>query len=318
VVKADAYGLGAEPVAKALRLAGCETFFVATLDEGIALRAVLGGGPEIAVFNGPLTGSADEYPAHGLTPVLNDLGQVQAWRRANAPAILHVDTGMSRLGMTARELSLFTNDPIPLVGLVSHLACADAPEHPLNAVQLARFTAIKAQFPRLRASLSASSGIFLGRDYRHDLVRPGAALSGVNPCPGTPNPMRQVVTLKGKIVQVREIDRGESVGYGAAHVMPEPGRLAVVAVGYADGWLRAMSHRGSGAMAGRRVPLVGRVSMDLITFDVSALAPGRARPGDTIELLGAGYGVDEAAADAGTIGYEILTALGARYHRIYR
>jgi alanine racemase len=322
VVKANAYGLGAGPVAKALLAAGCRIFFVATLDEGMALRAALGPESEIAVFNGPLPGSEREYPAHGLTPVLNDLGQVAAWRRMNAPAMLHIDTGMSRLGLPPRELAVLTGDPtlwqpIPLTGVVSHLACADTPDHGLNTTQLARFTMAKAHFPGLRASLSASSGIFLGHDYHHDLVRPGAALYGVNPCPESVNPMRQVVTLKGKILQVREIDSGESVGYGAAYIMPGAGRLAIVAAGYADGWLRAMSHRGSGIIAGQRAPLVGRVSMDLITFDVSAIDPALVRPGDSVELLGASYGVDEAAADAGTIGYEILTSLGSRYHRIY-
>lgn len=322
VVKANAYGLGAEPVAQALAAAGCRTFFVATLDEAIALRTMLGRAPEIAVFNGPLHGTEREYPAHGLTPVLNDLGQVAAWRRMNAPAMLHVDTGMARLGLPPRELALLTDDPtlwqpIPLAGIISHLACADTPGHESNAAQLARFGAAKAHFPGLRASLSASSGIFLGPEYHHDLVRPGAALYGVNPRPGKPNPMRQVVTLKGKILQVREIDRGESVGYGAAHVMAGTGRVATVAVGYADGWLRAISHRGSGMIAGKRAPLVGRVSMDLITFDVSAIDPALCRPGDSIELLGADHGVDEAAADAGTIGYEILTSLGGRYHRLY-
>lgn len=322
VVKANAYGLGAEPVAKALQAAGCRIFFVATLDEGIALRAALGEAPEIAVFNGPLPGTEQEYPAHRLTPVLNDLGQVAAWRRMNAPAMLHIDTGMSRLGLPPRELAVLAGDPtlwqpIPLTAVISHLACADTPDHALNATQLARFAAAKAHFPGLRASFSASSGVFLGRGYHHDLVRPGAALYGVNPCPESPNPMRQVVTLKGKILQVREIDSGESVGYGAAHIMPAAGRVATVAAGYADGWLRAMSHRGGAFVAGQRAPLVGRVSMDLITVDVSAIDPAFLRPGDSVELLGAAYGVDEAAADAGTIGYEILTSLGSRYHRVY-
>jgi alanine racemase len=168
------------------------------------------------------------------------------------------------------------------------------------------------------AGLAASSGIFLGPPYHFDLVRPGAALYGVNPQPGLPNPLRQVVRLSGKIVQVREIDRGESVGYGAAHVMKTAGRVATVAVGYADGWLRSLSHRGCGHIAGKRVPLLGRVSMDLVTFDVSAVVPALAYPGAMVELLGEHYGVDDAAADAGTIGYEILTALGGRYRRIYR
>ncbi|MGC2413846.1 MAG: alanine racemase, partial [Stellaceae bacterium] len=236
------------------------------------------------------------------------------------PAILHVDTGMARLGLSASEFAAVVANPprVAWRAVMSHLACADRPEHPLNERQRARFAAIAAQLPGVPASLAASSGIFLGPTYHFDLVRPGAALFGVNPLPGRPNPLRQIVRLRAKIVQVRQIDRGESVGYGAAHVMKAPGRVAIVAVGYGDGWPRALSHRGCGTLAGTRVPLLGRVSMDLVTFDVSAVAPELARPGALIELLGAGYGVDDAAADAGTIGYEILCALGSRYHRIYR
>ena len=202
--------------------------------------------------------------------------------------------------------------------MISHLACAEEPEHPLNRRQQDRFAAVAARFPGVPASLAASSGIFLGRRYHFDLVRPGAALYGVNPLPGRPNPLRPVVRLAARIIQIREIDSGESVGYGAAHVMQAPGRVATVALGYADGWLRALSRRGCGFVGGKRVPLLGRVSMDLCAFDVSAVPPALTRPGMTIELLGPGYGVDDVAADAGTIGYEILTALGARYHRVYR
>jgi alanine racemase len=201
---------------------------------------------------------------------------------------------------------------------MSHIACADCPGHPLNERQRERFAIVAAQLPGIPASLSASSGIFLGSPYHFDLVRPGAALFGVNPQPGRPNPLRQIVRLSAKILQVRQIDRGESVGYGATHVMEAPGRAAIAAVGYGDGWLRSLSHRGCGYFAGVRVPLLGRVSMDLLTFDVSAVAPELARPGMMIELLGEDYGVDDAAADAGTIAYEILCALGSRYHRVYR
>ncbi|HEY2541167.1 MAG TPA: alanine racemase C-terminal domain-containing protein, partial [Stellaceae bacterium] len=164
----------------------------------------------------------------------------------------------------------------------------------------------------------ASSGIFLGREYHLDLVRPGAALYGVNPQPGRPNRMRQIVRLKARILQIREVDPGQPVGYGATHIMAAAGRLATVAVGYADGWMRSLSGRGCGHIGGLRVPLIGRVSMDLAVFDVSAVDPSVARPGGFIELIGDDYDVDAAAADAGTIGYEILTALGRRYHRIYR
>jgi alanine racemase len=324
VVKANAYGLGAATVAPALATAGCRLFFVATLDEGIALRAALGPEPEIAVFNGPLPGTAAEFATHRLIPVLNEPGQIEAWKgqKPSPPAMLHIDTGMSRLGLCAREFAAFV-DELPKSGIawraiISHLACADTPDHALNEQQRGRFAAATERVPGVPASIAASSGIFLGSAYRFDFVRPGAALYGVNPQPGHPHPMGQVVRLSGKILQVREIDRGESVGYGAAHVMQKPGRVATVAVGYADGWLRSLSHRGCGYIGGKRIPLLGRVSMDLVTFDVSAIDAAQVRPGASVELLGEHYGVDDAAADAGTIGYEILTALGSRFHRVYR
>jgi alanine racemase len=328
VVKADAYGLGARQVSAALAAAGCRLFFSATLDEGIALRGILPEPIEIAVLNGALPSSAEEIVEHRLIPVLNDPGQIADWqqfaaRQGRLPAMLHLDTGMARLGLTVREFDgladqLRNESAIDWRALISHLACADGPAHPLNEIQRMRFTSARRRLGRTPASLAASSGIFLGREFHFDFVRPGAALYGVNPQPGALNPMHQIVRLKGRILQVREVDRGESVGYGATHVMDAPGRLATVAVGYADGWLRSLSHRGWGRLGGKRVPLLGRVSMDLVVFDVSHVDSPLARPGHFIELLDDQYGVDAAAADAGTIGYEILTALGGRYHRIYR
>jgi alanine racemase len=328
VVKADAYGLGAAAVANALAAAGCRRFFVATLDEAVALRAALPDPVEIAVFNGPTPGSAVEFAVRGLVPVLNDPGQIAEWEHFAAthgplPAMLHVDTGMARLGLTPAELEGLADDLHPFSAirwraLLSHLACADEPEHPLNAEQRARFVAARCRLGDMPASLAASSGIFLGREFHFDLVRPGAALYGVNPRAGATNPMRQIVRLSARILQVRDVDAGQPVGYGATHVMSTAGRLATVAVGYADGWLRSLSRRGSGHIGGVHVPLLGRVSMDLAVFDVSAVDPAVARPGGFIELLGKVHGVDAAAADGGTIGYEILTALGRRYHRIYR
>jgi alanine racemase len=328
VVKADAYGLGAPQVSAALSAAGCQRFFVATLDEGIALRSTLPASCEIAVLNGPVPRSAEEFVFHRLVPVLNEPGQIADWREivrqhGRLPAMLHVDTGMARLGLTAREFAQLVDElsqegAVQWCGLISHLACADQPGHPINDLQRTRFAATRRIFGGVPASLAASSGIFLGREFRFDFVRPGAALYGINPQPGTSNPMQQVVRLKGRILQVREVERGESVGYGATHVMEHPGRLATVAVGYADGWSRSLSQRGSGRLDSTRFPLLGRVSMDLVVFDVSTVAPSLARPGGFIELLDDDYGVDAAAADAGTIGYEILTALGRRCHRVYR
>ncbi|MGE5268336.1 MAG: alanine racemase [Thiohalocapsa sp.] len=325
VVKANAYGLGIKEVAPALLAAGCRTFFVATLDEGIALRQVLGpcpgSQPEIAVFNGPLPHTAPEFVAHALTPVLNEPGQVAEWQADGGgnPAILHIDTGMSRLGLTAPEFAALLAAPprIRWRALMSHLACAEDPEHRLNARQRTRFVAALRALGDVAGSLAASCGIFLGPAYHFDLVRPGAALYGVNPQPDGRHRLRPVVRLCGRILQVRQIDSGDSVGYGAAHVMEAPGRVATVAVGYADGWLRSLGHRSCGRLGGVRVPLIGRVSMDLITFDVSAVDQARAQPGMLVELLGEAYTVDDAARDAGTIGYEMLTALGSRYHRVY-
>jgi len=327
VVKADGYGLGASVVAGALAAAGCRRFFVATLDEALALRKSLAAPCEIAVLNGPVTGSGEEFAESCLVPVLNDPDQIIEWRRIATgrgplPAMLHLDTGLARLGLTRREFDRLADDlcapgMIRWDALLSHLACADEPRHPLNRDQRRSFMSACCRLAGVPASLAASSGIFLGGDYHFDFVRPGAALYGVNPQPGRPNPMRQIVLLKARILQVRDVDAGQPVGYGATHVMAGAGRLATVAVGYADGWLRSLSRRGSGRIGGVRVPLLGRVSMDLAVFDVSAVDPSSARPGACVELLGDDYGVDAAAADAGTIGYEILTALGRRYHRIY-
>lgn len=327
VVKGDAYGLGLHQVAAALAAAGCRRFFVATIDEGLALRGVLPEPNEIVVLNGLLPGTSEAFVESHLVPVLNDPGQIADWqavaaRRGRLPAMLHVDTGMARLGLTLHEFGqladqLFEHPAIIWRALISHLACSDEPGHPLNEAQRGRFAAACRRAP-IPASLAASSGIFLGDRFHFDFVRPGAALYGVNPQPGTLNPMRQIVRLRGRILQIREVDQGQTVGYGATHVMHAPARLATVAVGYADGWLRSLSHRGSGRLGGKRVPLLGRVSMDLVVFDVSGADPALARPGGFIDLLDEGYGVDAAAGDAGTIGYEILTALGRRYHRIYR
>jgi alanine racemase len=328
VVKADAYGLGGLEVAETLAATGCRLFFVATIEEGMALRRVLPEPIEIAVLNGLLPGSAQEFVEHSLIPLLNDPGQITDWRavaacRGRLPAMLHLDTGMARLGLTGCEFDrlgdeLFQPTSITWRALVSHLACSDTPEHPLNDIQRARFAAARWRFAHLPASLAASSGIFLGRAFHFDFVRPGAALYGVNPQPGRPNPMRQIVRLKGRILQVREVDPGQPVGYGATHVMKTSGRLATVAVGYADGWLRSLSGRGSGRLGDKRVPLLGRISMDLVVYDVSGVDPVLARPGGFIELLDDDYGIDAAAADGATIAYEILTALGRRYHRVYR
>jgi alanine racemase len=319
VVKADAYGLGAAPVARALRDAGCRTFFVAHLTEGLALRAALGDGPDIIVLDGFPPGADGDA---ALIPVLNHLGDVAAHARAGSAAVLHLDTGMSRLGLDAREQAALAEDRTRLDGLdlrfvMSHLACADEPEHALNEAQRARFAAACARIaPGVRRSFANSSGIFLGELFRSDLARPGCALYGINPTPPTDNPMRQVVRLEAEVLQVREIAAGDTVGYGASWTAPAPRRIATVAAGYADGYLRALSGRSLGLLHGRAVPLVGRVSMDLTTFDVTDVP--EAAPGDRLLLIGGeGNTPDDIAARCGTIGYEVLTSLGARYQRLH-
>ena len=319
VVKADAYGLGAGPVARALHEAGCTTFFVAHLTEGLALRAALGAGPEIIVLNGFPPGSDGDA---GLIPVLNHLGDVEAHAASGRTGVLHIDTGMSRLGLDAREQATLAAEPSRLRGLtlravMTHLACADDPAHPLNAAQRNRFSAAAERLaPGVPRSFANSSGIFLGEGFRSDLARPGCALYGINPTPGAPNPMRQVATVEAEILQLRDVLAGDTVGYGAAYTAKEPRRIATVAAGYADGYLRSLSGKSFGLLHGRQAPLVGRVSMDLTTFDVTDIP--EARPGDRLMLIGgAGNTPDDIAALCGTIGYEILTSLGRRYLRVH-
>ncbi|MBC7954181.1 MAG: alanine racemase [Rhodospirillaceae bacterium] len=328
VVKADCYGLGAAHIAPALAAAGCRTFFVATIDEGIVLRKLVPEGI-ILVLGGPLDGAAADMTEHGLIPVLNSPEQIALWAnhaRASGKALdaaLHLDTGMSRLGLDAPSVARLAADSSPLADInpvlvMSHMACADELGHPKNPEQLAAFTALSQQLGlTARRSLGASSTIFLGAGYHFDLVRPGAALYGLNPTPGQANPMTSAVRLEAKILQVRDVDTPMTVGYGASHRVSARGRIAVAAVGYADGLFRSAGNRGFGLIGGKRVPVVGRISMDLTTFDISALPPDSVQPGALIQLIGDGQSADELAAQAQTIGYEILTALGRRYLRNY-
>jgi alanine racemase len=328
VMKADAYGLGMAHVAPALVRAGCRVFFTAHVDEGIRLRDIVPADSTIYVLHGPPPGTTADFIAHGLTPVLNDPGQVRAWSALCArlgrrlAAAVQVDSGMSRMGLSPADLDAL-GDPrdwlaaFEPVLLMSHLACADVPDHPMNTHQRARFDAIRAQFPAMPASLANSSAVFLGPDFRYDLVRPGAALYGINPQPGTPNPLRQAVSLDARIVQVRTIHAGDAVGYGARYVADSTRRIATIAVGYADGWLRALSGPGCAWVDGVRVPIAGTVSMDSITLDVTGIPDARLQPGMTVELLGPHQHVDHVAAAAGTIGYEVLTRLGGRFERRY-
>ena len=318
VIKADGYGLGARQVAAALHAAGCRHFFVAYLDEALAVRDVVPAAM-LAVLSGLIPGTETAYVAYDLTPVLGSLDEIERW--TGGAAILHVDTGMSRLGLAAPELTTLANDHARLAGLtiryvMSHLVTSEAPDDPLNQRQLGRFAAARAMLPSAPASLANSSGIFLGPDFASDLARPGAALYGLNPTPGKPNPMRDVVRLSVRVLAVRDVPAGASVGYNASWTAARPSRIATAALGYADGFHRSLSNRGSASFDGNPIPLVGRVSMDLTTFDVTDHPA--VQPGCWLEVLGPHLPPDDVAKAAGTNGYEVLTSLGRRFHRVYR
>jgi alanine racemase len=332
VIKANGYGCGADPVARALARAGCKTFFVATLEEARAARAAV---PPAAIYvlGGFFQNCGDGYAKIDARPVIGDLNELAEWdvfcRRSGwqGGAAIHIDTGMHRLGLTIADAQGIIprikagDHGITLV--MSHLACAEALHHSLNARQLASFREIASLFSGVPASLSNSSGIFLGPHFQFDVVRPGAALYGINPTPEADNPMQPVVDLKARIVQLRSIDKGESVGYGATWTARRPTKLAIVSAGYADGYFRAGGSsdgtRGADVIvAGKRCPIAGRISMDLMAVDVTDLEKNAARRGHMVTLIGEGITVDELAHHFGTIGYEVLTSLGSRYARVYK
>ena len=321
VVKGDGYGLGAAPIARALYAAGCRHFFVALLDEALAIRDTV---PDamLAVLGGLLPGTQAAYVAHRIVPTLGSLAEVDAWTAAGPglPAILHIDTGMARLGLDAREMAILHHDPGRLAGIdlryiMTHLVSSEAAHDPLNRQQRQRFAAARASLPPAPSSFANSSGIFLGEEFGSDLARPGAALYGINPTPGQPNPMRPVVRLMARVLSVRDIPAGATVGYNATWTAARPSRIATAGVGYADGWHRALSGRCNAFFDGAPVPLVGRVSMDLTTFDITD-HPGIA-PGAWLELLGPHQSADAIAAATGTNGYEVLTSLALRLPRVY-
>jgi len=294
----------------------------------VALRAALPPGAEIFVLNGLMPGAEAACLDARLVPVLNGLEQIDAWtalarRRGRAlPAALQLDSGMARLGLAPAEVDRLVEDPARLDGIalrlvMSHLACADEPDHPANRLQLARFEAQRRRLPAAPASLANSSGIFLGSDYHFDLARPGAALYGVAPVPGAANPMRPVVRLDARVIQTRTIETGEAVGYGHVFRASAPTRLATIGVGYADGWLRAVGPEGCAWLGDHALPIAGRVSMDSTILDITGLGAAKLATGDFVELIGPHQPVDAVAAAAGTIGYEILTSLGGRYRRRY-
>jgi alanine racemase len=332
VIKADAYGCGADPVARALAAAGCKTFFVATLDEARIARGAL---PSAAIYvlDGFLQNCGEVYAKLDAKPVIGDLNELAEWdvfcRRSGwqGGAAVHIDTGMNRLGLTISE----AQGIIPRINagdhgitlVMSHLACAEALHNPFNARQLANFREIASLFSGVPASLSNSSGIFLGPQFQFDLVRPGAGLYGINPTPEADNPMQPVVDLKARILHIRNVEKGETVGYGGTWIARRSTKLAIVSAGYADGYFRAggSSDGTRGAevvVCGRRCPIAGRISMDLMGVDISDVEKNAVRRGHMVTLIGEGITVDELAHHFGTIGYEVLTSLGRRFARIYK
>ena len=332
VVKADAYGCGIERVVPVLKKVGCRTFFVADIAEGRRVRAAA---PEavIYVLNGLMPSTARAFADVNLRPVINSPTELAEWDSFIAAnswdggAALHIDTGMNRLGLTPEEaVAIAPRIQSGTHGfklLMSHFACAETPDHPMNDRQIRLFREIRILFRGVPSSLANSAGIFLGGTAHCDLVRPGIALFGGNPIPGQKNVMRPVVELKGRITQVRQIKKGDTVGYGASWTAARPSRLAIIAVGYGDGYFRsAAAGKGKAPanviIAGKPCPLIGRISMDLLAVDVTDLPGNAARRGEFATLIGSGIDVDEFGAACGTIGYEVLTNLGRRYHRHYR
>lgn len=328
VVKADAYGLGASRVAPVFYQAGCRDFFVAHLGEALKLRPHLNADAALYVLNGLQPDTERRCAAEGIIPVLNSLEQVANWAKISRaaaqplPALLQVDTGMSRLGLSQEELDQLVAEPALLDGIdirfvISHLAAADEVDSPANEAQLTRMMAALKHFPDRPVAFANSGGSFLAKGYHFDLARPGVALYGVAPNGARPNPMRAVVRLDARVIQVRSIPAGTAVGYGGSFVSTADMRIATIAVGYADGWSRHLSNKGSAYFGDVRLPIVGRVSMDSITLDVTALPADALRLGSLVELIGDHQTLDDVANDCGTIPYEILTGLGQRYSRRY-
>ena len=339
VVKANAYGIGIEPAVKALAAAGCRTFFIAQLHEGVRVRAALGDAQGFRIFalNGFALGGEPfaECARHGIRPVIASLEQLQAWSRQfetdgpRIPVALQFNTGMNRLGIDASA----AQDVLAIVKarraeahvdlVMSHFISSEESDDPLNARQIADFALVQKVFAGFRTSIANSSGIFLPQKPHGDLVRPGYALYGGNPSPGSSNSMQAVVHLHAPILQLRDVPAGATAGYNAQWTAQRPSRLATIGVGYADGIPRAAAAAPGKpgmqvAIHGTLCPVAGRISMDLIVIDVTDVPAHTLAPGAMVELLGAQVGIDDLAMRAGTIGYEILTGLGPRYHRVYR
>ncbi len=331
VVKSDAYGLGLTPVVTRLSKEGCNRFFVALLDEAIEVRSILEKLDKTAaiyMLNGLPENSEKELGHYKIVPILNSIKEIERWSSFAKQSdkifdgIVNIDTGMSRLGLDNKELESFSLNPqmtegINITHVMSHLACGDDRNDNKNERQRHLFEKCCLHFGSVKLSLANSAGIFLGNQFHYDLVRPGAAIYGLQPIRNEINKIQQIVQIKAKILQTFFVDANATVGYGATFRTTRKSRLATVSIGYGDGYFRTLGNRGCGYVGTTKVPIVGRISMDLITFDVTDVAEKDTFPGAMIELIGPNYTVDNLAMDAGTIGYEVLTSLGSRYSRNY-
>jgi alanine racemase len=306
VVKADGYGLGAEPIARTLAQAGARVFFTATTGEAVTVRRALGEGPQVFSINGPVPDDVAHFTAAKITPVLNSMEQIKLWA-GRGPAALHIDTGMNRLGVGPQELphAAVALKGATLALVMSHLACSATPAHEKNALQRRRFIDAATLFPKAPLSLAATAGALIGPDYHFDLIRPGVGLYGSGGLEADNPQLAVAATVEAPILQVRDVDAGETFGYGATFTATKRMRTATVALGYADGFLRSLGGRGYGVLGGGKRPILGRVSMDLTIIDVTGCA--EAAPGAMVEFLGPNAPLDDVAALAGTAGYEVLT-----------
>jgi len=312
-IKADAYGLGAIETSRRLAEAGCRDFFVATWAEAEALGA-LPFGAGLSVLHGLREEDLPTALASRARPVLNSPAMVARWKAAapGRPCDLMIDTGMNRLGLDPEDACSGLLDGLQIDLLLSHLACADEPGHPMNGRQLARFVEVRERVPAARYSLANSAGACLGADYGFDLIRPGIALYGGIPLPEARGNIAQVVGIEAQILQIRDIAAGDSVGYGATFTAERPVRIAILNLGYADGYLRAFAGRGAALLGERRHPLVGRVSMDLVAVEIGEALVAE---GDWVEIE---YRLEAAALATGLSQYELLTGLGSRYQRRWK
>lgn len=321
VIKANAYGVGAKEAFKALSGVGCNDFYVIYLEEAMELHGLTHGNENIYIIGSQTDKNLHDVIHHGFIPVLNTEHEIKQYAKLASdsplPCVIHFDTGMNRLGLRVEDMDRINTHGLDVKYIMSHLACADEPEHPMNKKQLQDMLVLKKKF-NTKISFANSSGIFLGTDYHFDQTRPGCMLYGVNPTPGKPSPVKQVATVMAKVMRISTLTKDEAVSYGATYTAKAGTRIATLGIGYADGYHRSLSSNAFCYFKGHRMPIIGRVTMDFIMVDVSALSESELQEFDYAEVLGNNITVDETADRAKTIGYEILTSLQHRFNRVYK